>query len=147
MPMRVLEGIAIGVFIVLLGLALLFLRRGIIGRGAGTIELSWRLSTMVDGRGWSPGLGRFVGDELRWYRIFSFSFRPGRILSRRTLLVETRRAPDGPERRSIAPDWVIVRCMSDNVLIEIAMAESTLTGFLSWIEAVPPGAVSNHIAA
>jgi len=147
MPMRVLEGIAIGVFLVLFGLALLFLRRGVIARGAGTIELSWRLSTMVDGRGWSPGLGRFAGDELRWYRIFSSSFRPGRVLSRRTLLVETRRGPDAAERKSIAPDWVIVRCTSDSTMIEIAMAESTLTGFLSWIEAVPPGAVSNHIAA
>src|SRR4051794_25516642 len=135
MPMRVLEGIAIGVLIVLLGLSLLFLRRGIVGRGAGTIELNWRLSTLVAGRGWSPGLGRFAGDELRWYRIFSFSFRPGRILSRRTLVVETRRAPDGPERKALAPDWVIVRCASEGTLIEIAMAESTLTGFLSWIEA------------
>ena len=145
--MKILEGIAVGVFIVLVGLALLFLRRGIIARGAGTIELSWRISTMVEGRGWSPGLGRFAGDELRWYRIFSFSFRPRRVLSRRTLVVETRRAPDGPERKALAPDWVIVRCTSDSALIEIAMAESTLTGFLSWIEAVPPGTVSNHMAA
>jgi hypothetical protein len=147
MPMRILEWIAIGVFVLLAALAVLFLRRGVIARGAGTIELSWRLSTMVDGRGWSPGLGRFAGDQLRWYRMFSLSIRPRRVLSRRTLVVETRRAPDGPERMALAPDWVIVRCTSGSALIEIAMAESTLTGFLSWIEAVPPGTVSTHMAA
>jgi len=142
-----LEGIGIGVFALLLALALLFLRRGIIARGAGTIELSWRLTTMVSGRGWSPGIGRFVGDELRWYRMFSYSVRPRRVLSRRTLVVDSRRAPDGPERLALAPDWIVVRCVSDRALIDIAMAESTVTGFLSWIEAVPPGTVSSRMVA
>jgi hypothetical protein len=142
-----LEGIGIGVFVLLLGLALLFLRRGFIARSVGTIEMSWRLSTVMSGRGWSPGIGRFAGDELRWYRMFSFSMCPRRTLSRRTLVVESRRAPDGNECLVLAPDWMIVRCTSNDTLIEIAMAESTLAGFLSWIEAVPPGTVSTRIAA
>jgi hypothetical protein len=145
--MKVLEGIGIGVFVVLLGLAMLFLRRAAIARSGGTIELSWRLNTVVPGRGWSPGIGRFSGDRLQWYRMFSFSVRPRRTLSRRALVVESRRVPDGPECLALAPDWVIVRCASDAALVEIAMAESTLTGFLSWIEAVPPGTVSSRIAA
>jgi hypothetical protein len=144
---RVLELIAIGVFVLLACLGLLFLRRGIISRGGGTIELSWRLSTIVSGRGWSPGLGRFTGDELRWYRMFSLSVRPKRTLSRRTLAVESRRVPDGPERFALAPDWIVVRCTSGDTPLEIAMAEPALAGFLSWIEAVPPGTVSARIAA
>jgi hypothetical protein len=144
---KILEGIGIGVFVVLLALALLFFRRGVIGRSDGTIELSWRLSSVVPGRGWSPGIGRFAGDDLRWYRMFSFSIRPRRTLSRRTLVIESRRVPDGPERFALAPEWMIVRCSSDDTFVEIAMAESTLTGFLSWIEAVPPGTVSTRIAA
>jgi hypothetical protein len=144
---KILEWIGIGVVILLLGLALLFIRRTVIARSGGTIELSWRMSSVVPGRGWSPGIGRFAGDQLRWYRMFSFSVRPRRALSRRALVVESRRVPDGPERLVLAPDWVIVRCVSDDALIEIAMAEATLTGFLSWIEAVPPGTVSNRIAA
>ncbi|GAA1813833.1 hypothetical protein GCM10009835_36960 [Planosporangium flavigriseum] len=142
-----MEGIGIGVFVLLLALGVLFLRRGFIARSVGTIELSWRLSTVVPGRGWSPGIGRFAGDELRWYRMFSFSLRPRRTLSRRAVEIESRRVPDGPERLVLAPDWVVVRCVSDSTSIEIAMAESTLAGFLSWIEAVPPGAVSTRIAA
>jgi hypothetical protein len=142
---KVLEGIGIGVFILLFGLALLFLRRGFLARSVGTIELSWRLNTVVAGRGWSPGIGRFAGDDLRWYRMFSFSLRPRRTLSRRGLVVESRRVPDGPECLVLAPDWMIVRCTSNDTLIEIAMAESTLTGFLSWTEAAPPGTVSTRI--
>jgi hypothetical protein len=145
-PVEVLEGIGIGVFVVLFGLTLLFLRRTVIARSGGTIELSWRLSTVVAGRGWAPGIGRFVGDELRWYRLFSLSIRPRRTLSRRTLVVESRRSPDGPERRALAADLLIIRCCSGNAPVEIAMGKSTLAGFLSWIEAVPPGTVSNRLA-
>lgn len=145
--MEILEGIGLGVFALLFILALLFLRRGFIARSGGTIELSWRLNSVVPGRGWSPGIGRFAGDDLRWYRIFSLSIRPRRTLTRRGLAVAGRRAPDGPERLVLASDWVIVSCTSKGATIEIAMAESTLAGFLSWIEAVPPGTVSTRMAA
>ena len=137
--MRIFEGIAIGVLGLLVVLSLLFLRRGIISRGGGTIELSLRLSTLVPGRGWSSGLGRFGGDELRWYRMFSFSWRPRRVLTRRGLAVEGRRQPDGPERLVLPPDWVVVRCTGHQAPIEIAMAQTTLAGFLSWLESSPPG--------
>jgi hypothetical protein len=144
---EILEGIGLGVFALLFVLALLFLRRGFIARSGGTIELSWRLNSVVPGRGWSPGIGRFAGDDLRWYRIFSLSIRPRRTLTRRGLAVAGHRAPDGPERLVLASDWVIVSCTSKGATIEIAMAESTLAGFLSWIEAVPPGTVSTRMAA
>lgn len=145
--MRILEGIAVGVFVLLVGLLLLFLRRAVIVRNTGTIELSWRMSSVLPGRGWSPGIGRFAGDELRWYRIFSYSIRPRRILSRTALALEGRRAPDEAERLVLDADWVIVRCTSRGVPTEIAMSQSTLAGFLSWIEAVPPGTVSTRMAA
>jgi len=145
--MKIFEGIAIGVLVLLVGLALLFLRRAVIARSSGTIELSWRLSSVIAGRGWSPGIGRFTGDELRWYRIFSYSVRPRRVLSRTALAVDSRRAPDGPERLVLEADWVIVSCTNRGVQVEIAMSQATLAGFLSWIEAVPPGTVSTRMAA
>jgi hypothetical protein len=40
-----------------------------------------------------------------------------------------------------------VRCTSNHAPVEIAMAEATLTGFLSWIEAAPPGGASIRLAA
>jgi hypothetical protein len=145
--MRTLEWIGIGVAVLLLLLALVFFRRGFIIRGGGTIELSLRLSTFIPGRGWSSGLGRFAGDELRWFRMFSFSWRPRRVLTRRGLAVERRRDPEGPERLVLPADWVVVRCTGHQAPIEIAMARTTLAGFMSWIEAGPPGEVSPRLAA
>ena len=136
--------------IVFLGLlvlvATLFVRRAVIARRPGTIEVSFRLTSMVDGRGWSSGLGLFAGDELRWYRVFSLSLRPRRVLTRYGFVVSSRRTPDDTERHSLPPGWVIVCCIDLDMPVEIAMAESTLTGFLSWIESAPPGSPSTRLA-
>jgi hypothetical protein len=142
--MWILEWIAIGAIALLCLLLLLFLRRWWLVRHGGTIELYLRLSTLVIGRGWSHGFARFSGEQLRWYRTFSFSPRPRRVLSRRALAVESRRSPSGSERMSLPDDWVILRCISHHAPVEIAMAPSTVTGFRSWIEAAPPGAVSRY---
>ncbi|MPZ26556.1 MAG: DUF2550 family protein [Micromonosporaceae bacterium] len=139
--MKILEWIAIGALLLVLALGSLFLRRWLLAR-PGTIELYLRLSTLIEGRGWAPGFARLAGDQLRWYRMFSFAVRPRRVLSRRTLTVESRRPPTGSERFSLPEDWVILRCTSHHAPVELAMAPGTLTGFLSWIEASPPGTVS-----
>ncbi|HEU4424366.1 MAG TPA: DUF2550 domain-containing protein [Pilimelia sp.] len=144
--MQVLEWIGIGVLVVLAVLAAPFVRRAAFARAGGTIRLTVRLSTMVDGRGWSPGFARFVGDELRWYRMFSFALRPRRVLSRRSLVVDSLRDPAGPERLALGEGWVILRCINHQAAMEIAMDRTTVTGFLSWLEAAPPGAVSTHLA-
>jgi hypothetical protein len=142
--MRVLEWIAIGALVLVLALGVLFVRRWVLARHGGTIELYVRLSTLVTGRGWAPGFAKLVGEQLRWYRMFSFAVRPRRILLRRSLAVESRRQPSGSERFSLPDDWVILRCTGHHGPVELAMAPSTLTGFLSWIEASPPGAVSSR---
>lgn len=140
--MKILEWIAIGALGLLIALLLLFVRRWLLVRQAGTIDLYLRLSTLFIGRGWAPGFGRFAGEQLRWYRMFSLMPRPRRVLSRRALAVESRRTPSGTERLSLPAEWVILRCTSHHAPVEIAMAPSAVTGFLSWIEAAPPGAVS-----
>jgi hypothetical protein len=140
--MKIWAWIAIGALILLAALVLLFVRRWLLVRHGGTIELYLRLSNLVIGRGWAPGFARFSGEQLRWYRMFSFSLRPRRVLARRGLAVESRRFPNGSERLSLPEDWIVLRCMSHHAPVEIAMAPLTVTGFLSWIEAAPPGAVS-----
>ena len=140
--MRVLELIAVGALVFVIALATFFLRRWLLARQGSTIELYLRLSNLVVGRGWAPGFARLAGEQLRWYRMFSYSFRPRRVLTRRSLAVESRRSPAGSERFSLPGDWVVLRCTSHHAPVELAMAPSTLTGFLSWIEASPPGAVS-----
>ncbi|HEY0696499.1 MAG TPA: DUF2550 domain-containing protein, partial [Micromonospora sp.] len=110
--MRVLEWIGIGLLVLLTGLLILFIRRYLVTRSGGIIRLNVRVSTLLDGRGWSPGFGRFADDELRWYRMFSFAIRPKRVLHRKGLVVERRRLPEGQERFSMPADWVILRCIS-----------------------------------
>ncbi|MGC4773204.1 DUF2550 domain-containing protein [Micromonospora sp. DT44] len=145
--MQIVEGIGVGVAVILVALLVLFVRRALVTRSGGIIRLSVRVTTVLDGRGWSPGFGRFAADELRWYRMFSFAIRPKRVLSRKDLAVERRRLPEGQERLSMPADWVILRCTSHHAPVEIAMARSTVTGFLSWLEAAPPGAVSPRLAS
>ncbi|WP_433827068.1 DUF2550 domain-containing protein [Actinoplanes sp. CA-015351] len=136
--MRVLEIAGICIVTLLALLFAIFFRRRLLMAGGGTIRLQVRISTMVPGRGWSPGLGQFVGDELRFHRMFSLAIRPKRVLDRRFLAVEERRLPSGPERLTMPGHWVVLRCVSSGTQIEIAMAETTVTGFSSWLEAGPP---------
>jgi hypothetical protein len=145
--MWILIGIGIGALAVLGVVAWIFVRRALIVRRGGTIELCLRLSTVLEGRGWAPGFARFEGDRLRWYRMFSLALRPRRELSRRGLAVEQRRPPVASERLVLPAGWVILRCRDGRTQVEIAMAESTVTGFLSWLEAAPPGAVWPRLAA
>ncbi|MFD0818289.1 DUF2550 domain-containing protein, partial [Micromonospora zhanjiangensis] len=140
--MEVLEGAGLGILFLVVVTVALFVRRALFSRRGGIIRLSVRVTTLLDGRGWSPGFGRFRDDELRWYRMFSLALRPKRVLSRQGLVVERRRLPEGQERLSMPADWIILRCTSYQAPVEIAMARSTVTGFSSWLEAAPPGAAS-----
>ncbi len=124
---------------VLLLLAVAARRRGLQAAG-GTVEVSLRLKRPGHGRGWVNGVGRFVGDELRWYRIFSLSPRPRRVLSRRTLQVVRRRAPYGAEHLALLDGVVVMECRVGDRPVELAMQPSTVTGFLAWLESRPPGA-------
>jgi Protein of unknown function (DUF2550) len=137
--MRILAGFGICVAILIFLLLALFLQRRLLMRSGGTITLQVRVTAVVPGRGWSAGLGVFAGDELRFYRMFSFAPRPKRALSRNGLVVDCRRRPVGPERMIMPSDWVVLRCTSFQAPVEIAMAANTVTGFLSWLEAGPPG--------
>ncbi|MEU4215276.1 DUF2550 domain-containing protein [Actinoplanes sp. NPDC026623] len=137
--MRILVIFGICVAVLIGALLAIFLRRRLLMARGGTIRLQVRVSTMVPGRGWSSGIGQFVGDELRFHRMFSFGVRPKRTLDRRTLEVGRRRLPEGPERLTMPGHCVILLCTTGPAQLEIAMAESTVTGFLSWLEAGPPG--------
>ena len=109
-------------------------------RAGGAVELSLRLRPDDLGRGWVNGIGRFVDDELRWYRVFSLSLRPRRTLSRRDLQVTGRRPPADRERRALQQGVVVLSCCAASDPVDLAMQPATVTGFLAWLEARPPGA-------
>ena len=138
--MRALEVVAALVLIAVLLLVVLSVRRRLLQRLGGTIELSLRARPLRDGRGWVLGLGRFEGDALRWYRVFSLSVGPRRTLPRRDLEVVRRREPAGGEALALLEGVVVMECRSPAGAVELAMDPSAVTGFLAWLEAQPPGA-------
>ncbi|MGH3657035.1 MAG: DUF2550 domain-containing protein [Micromonosporaceae bacterium] len=143
--MGTLAALGIGVLALFTILALMLVRRAAIVWGGGSIVMNVRLSTRYRGRGWAPGLGRFVGDQLRWYRIFSLSPRPRYVFHRLDVAVRSRRTPDEMELLALPEDCVVLRCETTSSQLEVAMRQSALNGFLSWLEAAPPGAASRRI--
>ena len=141
----VVDSIGVLLLLVLLyGLGLVVRRRWIT-RDGGTFELSHRsLSGDVrrwrkGGRGWVLGLGRYSGGVLEFFRIFSLAPRPLRVLDRADLRYEGQRDPTGTEAHALYAGHVIVVCQDATGELELAMAPEAVTGFLSWLEASPPG--------
>jgi hypothetical protein len=105
-------------------------------RGTGT---PFTAAAVRDGRGWSYGIAQYGADHVDWYRIFSYAFRPAAVLTRRDLEVIGRREPEGTEELALFPGWAILDCRFGSGYAELALSEDALTGFLSWLEAAPPG--------
>ncbi len=119
--------------------AALWVRRRILARHGGTFELSHRVRSDRPGRGWVLGLGRYSGERLEWFRVFSVSPRPRALWARTDLGYDGRREPVGAEQMSLYPDHLVIHCQTPTGEIELAMSPGSLTGFQSWLEARPPG--------
>ncbi|MEV6103828.1 DUF2550 domain-containing protein [Streptomyces sp. NPDC051940] len=134
------------VLLALVGLFAFGLRRRLIQRAGGTFDCSLRMPAPEpaapgeeDGKGWVYGVARYSGDSIEWFRVFSYSPRPRRVLSRDAIEVLQRRAPEGEEELALLSDAVVLACRHRGVRLELAMSEDALTGFLAWLEAAPPG--------
>lgn len=138
-------GVGVVLLLVALAAALVALmaRRRYLGRGGGTIECAVRTGRRSGGRPgtiWRLGVGRYAGDELRWYRIFGLWPTAETVLSRRDLEIVTRGEPSAGEHAVLGADAVIITCRSGDGFTHLAMSRAALTGFLSWLEGAPPGA-------
>jgi hypothetical protein len=118
-------------------------RRNLIERGGGSVECGLRLGP---GRRWRLGLAAYQPDELRWYPVFGIWLRPAEVYTRHALSVVSRRLADPVEMTSVGSGTVgVVECDTGagaGSRIELALSEDALTGFLAWLEAAPPGPVS-----
>ncbi|MDX6332223.1 MAG: hypothetical protein QOI83_4606 [Streptomycetaceae bacterium] len=130
----------------LLGLFVFGLRRRLIQRPGGTFDCSLRLAAGVEpetsvpsGKGWVYGVARYSGDSVEWFRVFSYSPRPRRVLERSAIEVLHRREPQGEEELALLSDAVVLVCEHRGVRLELAMSDDAQTGFLAWLEAAPPG--------
>jgi hypothetical protein len=131
------------VVVLVIGLAcaaVIAVRRALIERG-GSVDCGLRRGP---GRRWRLGLAAYQPGELRWYPVFGIRLRPGQVFARHRLSVVSRRPADPVEETSLGPGTVVVECDTGEAggRIELALAEDALTGFLAWLEAAPPGPVS-----
>ena len=153
-------------FLILLILAAsgIAVRRFLLERGGATVECGLRRP----GGSWRLGLASYQLDEFYWYRVFGFSMRPQQAFPRRDLAVVARRPPTQEEVTILGPGRIVVECQlgangasgasgasggpggpggaggTDGAgagadAVDLAMAESALTGLLVWLEAAPPG--------
>lgn len=114
----------------------IIVRRRLLDRGGGTIECAVR----AIGSPWRYGVGRYNGDQLRWYRIFDLRPGPRVLISRRAFEITARRRTDARERVELGEDLTVIECRSRGAPLDLAMNDPALTGFLAWLEAGPPGA-------
>ncbi|WP_055488503.1 DUF2550 domain-containing protein [Streptomyces sp. WMMB 322] len=149
--------VGVAVLLALAGLFAFGLRRRLLQRSGGTFDCNLRWNAparpsayadddpaeeeppAVDGKGWAYGVARYNGDQIEWFRVFSYAPRPRRFLERNRIEVLQRRDPEGEEELALLSNSVILACSLHGTRVELAMSEDALTGFLAWLEAAPPG--------
>src|SRR5437868_5994780 len=130
-------GVLLGI-VLFLGLGLI-VRRRLLSRHGGTFELSYRLRSSKAGRGWLLGVGRYSGERLEWFRVFSLSPRPKRVWERRSMTYVGSRKPVGAEQLALYPDHLVIECGTPAETVQVAMSSASLMGFQAWLESRPPG--------
>lgn len=134
--MQIVDAVAIIALIVIIAaLVLIIVRQRHMLRSAGGIPLAVRRGTR-----WLYGVGRYEGEEFRWYRAIGIGSRPTRVLRRGELQVISRRTPTAQELRSLPTSAVIVECRDAVGDITLALADGAFTGFVSWLESSAPRA-------
>ena len=122
------------VLLVVCALAGILARQRFMLRGPGGVALAVR----APGGRWQYGIGRFVGNDLQWFRAFGFGTRPTRVLHRMDLNVVGRTNPTDSDIAHLPQGAVIVECTDTHGPVTLAFGEGAYTGFVSWLESSAP---------
>lgn len=124
-------------FIVVVVLAAVFVRRRLIARGEPLTVCALR---EPGDRRWRFGLVRYVTTGVEWYTLEGFSVRPARQWERTLLDIGAGQFLETGERPEILiPEAMKVECRCGDAPFEIALAQAQYTALRSWVEASPPG--------
>jgi hypothetical protein len=145
--MGLLEWVAVVVaviaLVIVLALGGLFFRRQVLQRQGG-LDMCLRVGRYAWGGGWVFGVGRYRGDDVEWFRTFSYGARPNWSSRRSDLNVVDRRAPDPEEAYELPTGHIVLVCRDGDRSLEVSMSEPASMAFLAWLEAAPPG---GHLVA
>jgi hypothetical protein len=133
--------------LIVLAAAVLASRRYLLERSGGTVECALRVP--VGSGAWRLGVLSYQHDSLSWHGALGVLLRPEREFHRRSLSVVSRRPADPSETVTLGADRIVVEvrvkpaadepASPSGELVELAMTDQALTGFLAWLEASPPG--------
>jgi hypothetical protein len=143
----------IALVLIVASAACLILRRRVITRRGGVVECCLR--SRASGQ-WQHGLAEYRSGELYWHRSLSLRVRPHAAFDRRGLVVTSSRPAGSGESDWLGPGTMIVTCQapesaarpgrsnqrSTSDVIELAMSQGALTGYLAWLEAAPASYLS-----
>lgn len=82
--------------------------------------------------GWTAGIGVYGVEELSWYRLVGFTFKPVYSIPRRGMEVSA------PISHSADGSVVEVRLAYGDHRYEVAVERLTYNGLVSWVESGPP---------
>lgn len=139
------DSLAFIVGIVIVVVVVLTLRRRSIARSGGSFDMSINKHAEASPSGWTLGMARYSENHLEWFRTFSFSWRPRYRFERGHIHIEGRRIPEGREAFAVHAGHVIVTCVTEVGVRQMAIGPRALTGLLSWLEASPPGQSVNNV--
>jgi uncharacterized protein DUF2550 len=141
----ILDGAGAVVLLLIVGVLAFLVRLAMLRRGGASIACAFRYTDARPGRGWHFGVVRYMPAHLQWYRMFSLAPNAKHTFTRRGFEITGRRKPRGFELHAIPHTAVVVQCVATTrdgqpVAFELAAGATTMTGFLAWLESVPPGA-------
>lgn len=141
-PAEVITAVVAAMVLLALVLVLgMFVRRRVLSRSGGVFDCAANLRP-AQRRGHSVGMARYAGDRLEWYRIFSVAVAPTLVVPRRGTRLTANRPMRAGEDTLPGLDTLLsleVPTRQGMRAIELALDRQSATGFMSWLEAAPPG--------
>lgn len=124
-------------FIVIVVLGAVFIRRRLIARGKPLTVCALR--EPGDDK-WRFGLVRYGTTGLEWFKLAGISLRPARRWDRALLQFGTSEPlPEGERPELLIGLSLRVDCAYRGQHFELALARASYTALRSWLEASPPG--------